>query len=263
MAPSPQPPPLLDVAGLCKSFGGVQAVRNCNLTVAEGTIVGLIGPNGAGKSTTIDLISGFKRPDAGTIRFAGQEIQGQPPHRVSRLGLMRTFQTAREWPRLTVMDNMLLAAPVNGREAVWRALLTPRRLRRAEDEDRVTARALLREFGLLALKDEYAGNLSGGQKRLLEFARIMFARPRMVVLDEPMAGVNPVLATSMCEAMAALTAEGITVLMVEHNLPFVERVCPRTIVMAEGACIAEGSMETLRGHAAVVDAYLGEVRVHA
>lgn len=261
MEHSIKPSALLDVAGLTKSFGGVHAVRDCTFTVAEGTVVGLIGPNGAGKSTTIDLISGFKRPDSGTIRFAGQEVQGLPPHQISRLGLVRTFQTAREWPHLTVMENMLVAVRHKDREAVWRAVLTPRRVRQAEQQDRVTARALLNQFGLLRLKNEYASNLSGGQKRLLEFARIMFARPRMAVLDEPMAGVNPVLATGLCEAITTLASEGITVLMVEHNLPFVERVCPHTIVMAEGTHIAEGTMEELRRHRAVVDAYLGEVTV--
>jgi branched-chain amino acid transport system ATP-binding protein len=247
------------VRGLSKGFGGVQAVRDCSFAVPSGKVIGLIGPNGAGKSTTLDLISGFKQADSGSVWFAGSEIRGLPSHRISRLGLMRTFQTPREWPLLTVMENMLLAAPAGGRDAVWRALLTPRRLRRLEQEDRVAARRMLGEFGLLQLKDEPAGNLSGGQKRLLEFARILFARPQMVLLDEPLAGVNPVLAGRMTEAISTLASESITLLMVEHNLQLVETVCEWVIVMDLGTPIAEGSMDQLRQNAAVVDAYLGEV----
>jgi neutral amino acid transport system ATP-binding protein len=250
---------LLEVSGLDKRFGGVQAVRDCSFTIPSGKVIGLIGPNGAGKSTTLDLISGFKRADAGSVQFAGREIRGLPPHEISTLGLMRTFQTPREWPLLTVMENMLLAAPARGRDAVWRALLTRRRLGRLEQDDRVAARQMLREFGLLHLKDEPAGNLSGGQKRLLEFARILFARPRMVLLDEPLAGVNPVLAGRMTDAISTLASESITLLMVEHNLQLVETVCEWVIVMDLGTSIAEGSMGQLRRNAAVVDAYLGEV----
>jgi ABC-type branched-subunit amino acid transport system ATPase component len=250
---------LLRVSGLSKGFGGVQAVRDCSFAIPSGKIIGLIGPNGAGKSTTLDLISGFKRADSGSVRFDGREIRGMPPHNISRLGLMRTFQTPREWPLLTVMENMLLAAPARGRDAVWRALVTPRRLQRLEAEDRVGARQMLKQFGLIRLKDEPAGNLSGGQKRLLEFARILFARPRMVLLDEPLAGVNPVLAGRMTEAISTLSGEGITLLMVEHNLQLVETVCDSVIVMDLGTAIAEGSMGQLRQNAAVVDAYLGEV----
>lgn len=256
-------PILLAVNGLSKSFGGVHAVRDCTFAVQQGTVTGLIGPNGAGKSTAIDLIGGFQRPDAGVVRFGDREIQRWPAHRVSKLGLMRTFQTAREWAGLTVMENMLVAAPQHGRATVWRALLTPAQLRRAENEDRARAREILNEFGLLALRDEMAGTLSGGQKRLLEFARIALARPRMVLLDEPLAGVNPVLGNRMGEAIASLVRGGITVLMVEHNLPFVERICDTVIVMALGECIASGPMAALRADAAVVDAYLGQVAAGA
>jgi branched-chain amino acid transport system ATP-binding protein len=251
--------PLLRLEGLCKAFGGLRAVDECAFAVAEKRVMGLIGPNGAGKSTTIDLISGFKQPDSGTIEFAGRQIQGLPAYRVSRLGLMRTFQTSREWPHLTVMQNMLVAFPPGHREAVWRAFLTRRALRRAEDLNRVRAREVLAEFGLERLKNEYAGNLSGGQKRLLEFARIVIARPRMVLLDEPLAGVNPVLGKRIAEAIGQLRNEGITLLLVEHNLPFVDEVCDSVIVMAQGRQIAEGSLDELRQNPVIVDAYLGEV----
>jgi neutral amino acid transport system ATP-binding protein len=251
--------PLLEASGLAKSFGGVRAVKECTLSVEESKVIGLIGPNGAGKSTALNLISGFLHPDAGAVTFEGRQIQGWPGYRVSRAGLMRTFQSPREWAGLTVMDNMLVAAPQRGRSVIWRALLTRRDLARAEAQDRAQARALLEEFGLTQLRDELAGNLSGGQKRLLEFARIMFAHPRMVLLDEPLAGVNPVLAQRIGSAISRLQASGITVLLVEHNLPFVEHICDSIVVMAEGTTIARGSLSELRADRSVVDAYLGEV----
>jgi ABC-type branched-subunit amino acid transport system ATPase component len=253
--------PLLEVAGLNKSYGGVRAVTDCSFSVSRGSVTGLIGPNGAGKSTVVNLVSGFVRPDSGVVRFGGVEIQGRPMHRVSRMGLMRTFQTPREWPALTVMENMLLAAPPRGRDALWRAYLQHGKLKAAEREDRVQARQLLRDFTLFDLRDELAGNLSGGQKRLLEFARIAFAQPKMVLLDEPQSGVNPVLADRMVAGIERLNADGITVLMIEHNLPFVERLCPRVLVMALGTCIASGSLEELRSDVQVLEAYLGQVPV--
>jgi ABC-type branched-subunit amino acid transport system ATPase component len=250
---------LLEVRGLTKSYGGVQAVHDFGITVEEGEVLGLIGPNGAGKSTALDVISGFQKPEAGVIKFAGREIQGWPAYRVSSFGLARSFQSPREWKRLTVMDNMLIAAPQNGRDKAWRALFTRRKLAQAEEADRQHARVILDRFGLLELRDEYAGNLSGGQKRLVEFARIAIARPRMVLLDEPLAGVNPVLQTNILEAILGLNRDGITVLLIEHNLPWVERACKRIVVMSQGVDIATGSMEELRANEVVVDAYLGEV----
>jgi ABC-type branched-subunit amino acid transport system ATPase component len=253
---------ILEVAHVSRAFGGVQAVNDCSFNVERGSMTGLIGPNGAGKSTIINLVSGFLKPDSGTIRFEDREIQGLSGHQVSRLGLMRTFQTPREWPHMTVMENMLLAAPVNGRDALWRAYLQHRRLRELETEDRVAARELLRRFNLFDLRDEYAGNLSGGQKRLLEFARIAFAKPRMVLLDEPQSGVNPVLGDRMAAAITSLNESGITVLLIEHNLPFLERLCNQVIVMSLGTSIASGSMNEIRANAEVVDAYLGHAAVN-
>ena len=252
---------ILELSGVSKAYGGVQAVTDCDFTVPEGAVIGLIGPNGAGKSTTIDLVSGFQNPDSGSIRFAGTEIAGMPAHKISRLGLIRTFQASREWAKLTVMENMLVAAPPRGREAVWRSLFQAGRLRSEESNDRVNARVILERLNLIALKDERAGNLSGGQKRLLEFARILMARPRMVLLDEPLAGVNPVLSERIHDAIKTLQSEQITVLLVEHNLPFVEGVCDSVIVMALGKRIATGSMEEMRADRHVVDAYLGEVAI--
>ena len=254
-------PASLEVSHLTKAFGGVRAVSDASLQVPAGSLTGLIGPNGAGKSTVINLISGFEVPDAGQIVFDGQRIEGRSPHAISQLGLMRSFQTPREWPGLTVMDNMLLSTPIDGRETIWRAVTSPRRLRAAEDLDRISARELLDEVGLLPLKNELAGNLSGGQKRLLEFARLAAAGPRLVLLDEPQAGVNPVLRERMAELIRNMAARGVTILMVEHNLPFLESLCDEVIVMALGTCIATGSMSQLRANTSVVDAYLGQVDV--
>jgi ABC-type branched-subunit amino acid transport system ATPase component len=260
---NPQLGGFLEVRGLAKRFGGVQAVVDCNLTVQRGQIVGLIGPNGAGKTTAIDLISGFRVPDAGTIRFNGQEIQGWPAHRVSSVGLMRTFQSPREWPGITVIENMIAAAPQEGRDALWRAILSRRRIAAAEEVDRVRARSMLEQFGLTALKNELAGNLSAGQKRLLAFARIAMSAAPFVVLDEPLAGVNPVLQQRIFEAIQTLNSNGVTCLLIEHNLPWVERVCELVYVMSLGRTIAGGTMAELRSNPIVVDAYLGEVEVGA
>jgi ABC-type branched-subunit amino acid transport system ATPase component len=253
------PAPILELIGVSKSFGGVHAVRDCSFTVPKGSLTGLIGPNGAGKSTTVDLVSGFKDVDAGRIVFEGRDIQNRPAHEVSRLGLMRSFQTPREWSHLSTLENLLVARIDDQLESLWTALVARRRIREAEEAERARARSLLAEFSLAKLTNELAGNLSGGQKRLLEFARIMMAKPRLVLLDEPQSGVNPVLGTRMGEGIRQMVDSGITVVMVEHNLEFVERLCDSVIVMALGTPIAKGSMAELREHPDVLDAYLGQV----
>jgi ABC-type branched-subunit amino acid transport system ATPase component len=248
---------LLEIENLTKSFGGVHAVRNCTFAIPEGQVVGLIGPNGAGKSTIVDLVSGFGRPDSGSIRFAGEPLVGKRPDVISRLGLIRTFQTPREWPHLTVMDNVILARRRFADESLWRSLTRARRIRRAEEADRATVRAILERFQLAGLKNELAMRLSGGQKRLLEFARIAAADARLIILDEPMGGVNPVLGGRISEAVTQFAAEGRTVIVVEHNLPFIERTCHQVVVMDLGEVIAQGPFSGLRGNSRVVDAYLG------
>jgi ABC-type branched-subunit amino acid transport system ATPase component len=234
---------LLEIESLTKSFGGVHAVRECTFSVSEGQVLGLIGPNGAGKSTVVDLVSGFGQPDSGSVRFAGEQLVGKRPDVISRLGLIRTFQTPREWPNLTVMDNVLLARRRFASESLWRSMTRARRIRREEESDRAQVRAILERFQLAELKNERAVRLSGGQKRLLEFARIAAAEPRLVILDEPMGGVNP--------------AEGRTVIVVEHNLPFIEKTCDQVVVMDLGQVIAQGPFVGLRDNPQVVDAYLG------
>lgn len=252
-------PDILIIDGLAKSFGGVAAVDGCTFHVPKGQVTGLIGPNGAGKSTAIDLISGFKLADAGAVIFEGVPISGLPPHRIARLGLIRTFQTPREWAGLTVLENILLAKFEPDQETVARGVIGSALGGRAvAAEDLLRAREILNEFGLSALANERAGNLSGGQKRLVEFARIRMAQPKLVILDEPMGGVNPVLGERMAAAIEGFIRAGTTVIVVEHNLPFIERIAQQVVVMAQGAVIAAGSFASLRANQSVIDAYLGD-----
>jgi ABC-type branched-subunit amino acid transport system ATPase component len=256
----PASSPALEVRGLTKHFGGVYAVDGCSFQAPRGQVTGLIGPNGAGKSTAIDLISGFKLPDGGTVLFKGRAIEGLAPHHISRMGLIRTFQSPREWPGLTVLENVVMARWDAGRESFLRGVVGLARAQRDRSSAELAkAREILDEFGLLALRNERAGNLSGGQKRLVEFARIRMAQPELVILDEPMGGVNPVLGERMALAIEAFIATGTSVIVVEHNLPFIERVTEHVIVMALGTVIAEGPFESLRSNQDVVDAYLGEM----
>ena len=259
---------LLEIENLSKSFGGVTAVRDCTFSVGEGKVVGLIGPNGAGKSTVVDLVSGFGRPDSGRISFAGHQIAGPSrwrtwrvrtmrPATIARLGLIRTFQTPREWPALTVLQNVLVARCEFARESLWRTITSARRIRRQEAASSAKALEILDRYQLGDLRDMKAGELSGGQKRLLEFARIAAADPKLVILDEPMGGVNPVLGARIGEAVRAFADQGHTVIIVEHNLPFIERTCDEVVVMDTGEVIAQGPFDTLRDNPRVVDAYLG------
>jgi ABC-type branched-subunit amino acid transport system ATPase component len=257
---APSTTPALEVRGLTKHFGGVYAVEHCSFVAPMGQVTGLIGPNGAGKSTAIDLISGFKLPDSGTVLFKGRALEGLPPHVISRLGLIRTFQAPREWPGLTVLENVVMANFDGGREGFLRGIVGLGTDQRKREFNELTwAREILEEFGLTELRNERAGNLSGGQKRLVEFARIRMAQPELVILDEPMGGVNPVLGERMALAIEAFIASGTSVIVVEHNLPFIERVTQHVIVMAQGTVIAEGPFESLRSNQAVIDAYLGEL----
>jgi branched-chain amino acid transport system ATP-binding protein len=250
---------VLTVKGLHISFGGVRAVNDCSFVVPEASSVGLIGPNGAGKSTTIDLISGFKIADSGSAVFRGRELIGMKPQEISRLGVVRTFQSPREWASLTVLDNVLLGMRGYARETMLRGLFAAGRQRGTEQADRERARELLEDFSLTDLKNDRAGSLSGGQKRLLEFARVAAARPTIVILDEPMGGVNPVLGERIGQAVRALVGKGSSVIVVEHNLRFIEDYCDLVVVMDQGTVIAEGTYASLRDNPQVVTAYLGDV----
>jgi len=256
---SPADKIILDARNMAKSFGGLRAVDNCSFTVARGSVTGLIGPNGAGKSTAANLITGFIRADAGTILFDGNDIAHMPVHQIARHGLTRTFQITRELERMTVVENMLAAPHNQLGESFWLGLLGLPAVRKQENENLKRALQLLQDFDLYQLHDEYAGNLSGGQRRLLELARVVMTQPKLLLLDEPFAGINPVLAARLSDYIETLCKEeGITFLIIEHNLAMVERLCHTVIVMALGRTIAEGSMAELRQNAAVVDAYLGE-----
>lgn len=249
--------PVLEVRELVKRYGGVAAVQDCTFSVQRGSITGLVGPNGAGKSTVINLISGLVPPDAGVVVLDGEEIQGRPLHWTSRRGLIRTFQVAREWSTLTVLENVIAAAPDGGREALWRSLFARRAIRRSEQQLAERALAIISRLNLSAVTHELAGRLSGGQKRLLEFARVAMVEPKLLLLDEPLAGVNPVLSQEIARAIEAMRSQGTTVVIVEHNLRFVEETCETVVVMAQGRTLGEGSMSELRRREDVIEAYLG------
>lgn len=248
---------ILSGTALHKGFGGVQAVRGASFSVRPGQVCALIGPNGAGKSTAVNLISGTLRPDSGTVVLDGTEITGWPANRIARAGLIRTYQLSREFARLTVLENLMVTPPGQAGESLWNVYFRPRRVRAEERRHLGRALDLLATYGLADLRDSYAGELSGGQKRLLELARAVMAGPRVLLLDEPMAGINPALIDQIGEHILALRDQGVTVLMVEHNLGVVERICDHVIVMAEGATLAHGLMSELRANPAVVRAYLG------
>jgi len=228
--------PILEIEGLARRFGGVVAVDSCDLSVAEGTVTGLIGPNGSGKTTLFDLVTGFQRPDGGRVTFRGQPITGLPPGRIHGLGIGRTFQLARIFPRLTVLENLLV--PVRRAD-------TPR------------AREMLEFLGLSALAGEPAGRLSYGQRKLLELGALMMSRPRLVLLDEPAGGVNPGLLDGIAAAVRELNAQGVTFLVVEHNMAFVMGLCDPVVVMDRGRPIATGSPTQVRTDPVVLEAYLG------
>ena len=250
----------LSVSSVRRSFGGLRAVSDCSFEVRRGTITGLIGPNGAGKTTMLNVLAGALKPDRGSIRFYGQEIAGLPAHKVAQLGIARTFQLSSEFAHMTVLEN-LMVAPLNQRgDSPWAALLGPRVWIGEERRHVESAWALLWRFGLGQLAHEYAGNLSGGQKRLLELARALQMRPRLLLLDEPMAGVNPALIAQLADYVDDLHREGLTIVMVEHEMGTVERLCNPVIVMAQGRVLSEGSMAEIRADPAVVAAYLSGQR---
>jgi branched-chain amino acid transport system permease protein len=247
---------VLEAVGVSRDFGGVHAVSGASLAVRRGTLTGLIGPNGAGKSTLLALLAGTDRVSAGRIAYQGQNVTAVPAYRRARLGLVRTFQLASEFKRLTVMENLLSAAPANRGESLGGAIAGRRYWR--DDEAAAVAKAttLLRRFGLEALANEYAGDLSGGQRRLVEIMRALMTDPTMLLLDEPMAGVHPELARRIGSALVTLCSEGMTILMVEHELAIMDEFCDPVIVMADGSVLAEGTMTELRDRTDVVEAYL-------
>ncbi|MBI3708597.1 MAG: ABC transporter ATP-binding protein [Proteobacteria bacterium] len=251
-------PLLLEVDGVSKHFGGVAAVDDASFGVTEGVITALIGPNGAGKTTMFNLISGFMRPDCGTIRFAGRRIDGARGDVVARAGLVRAFQTARVLTRMSVLENMLLAAKDQPGERLGMNLIAPRRVARRESEVHARALELLDLVRLRHLADDYAGTLSGGQRKLLELGRALMVAPRMILLDEPMAGVAPVLAQQLLDHIQQLRQRhGATVCVIEHDMDVVMSISDRVIVMDEGRVIAEGPPDAIQRDERVIEAYLG------
>jgi ABC-type branched-subunit amino acid transport system ATPase component len=253
---TPMPdPPLLSVRGLTRSFYGVRALAGVDFDVASGTITALIGPNGAGKTTAFQCISGVVPPEGGQVLLAGRDITGWPPERISRAGLVRTFQIARGIPRLSVLENLLLYAPGQPGEAMWTSLLGGGQA--AARRARARALAIARRLDLVAVANQPAGALSGGQKKLLEIGRALMAEPRLVLLDEPIAGVNPTLAERIATHLESLRAEGITFLVIEHHMDLIARLCDPVIVMAEGRTLRAGRFSEIAEDEAVQLAYLG------
>jgi neutral amino acid transport system ATP-binding protein len=253
--------PILVVDDVARHFDGVAAVDGATFDVECGSITALIGPNGAGKTTLFHVVSGFYRPERGRIEFDGEAIAGRPPHAIAQRGLVRTFQITKAFTRMSVLENLMLGARGQPGERLWRMIDTPRAALRREAEVRERAMELLRLVRLDRLAGDYAGTLSGGQRKLLEFARALMVEPTMIMLDEPLAGVNPTLGLELLAHMKALQGSaGLTFLLIEHDMEVVMTVSERVIVMNEGRVIADGPPSAVRSDEAVIDAYLGQSR---
>ena len=250
---------MLEIEGLCRGFGSLRAVDNVSATIGQGTITGLIGPNGAGKSTLFNLIAGALAPDAGRICFMGSDIQGRPPEHVFARGLARSFQIPRPFRGMTVLENLMLAALRQSGEQFWNNWLRPATVRAEERRIRDRALEVLEFTGLAAKAQDLAAVLSGGQQKLLELARVLMAEPRLILLDEPAAGVNPSLLETLLEKITSLHARGTSFLIIEHNMDVVMRLCHPIIVMAQGSVIMQGSAAEVRADRNVLDAYLGDI----
>jgi len=248
--------PMLVATDIHRHFEGMRAVDGVSLEVVPGKITGLIGPNGAGKSTFMAVLAGTLPATSGTIEFDGEDITHLPAYKRARRRLVRTFQLPSEFAQLTVLENLLVAAPSNRGDSLFGALMGKRYW--VEDEDRLIeeARALLKRFGMSAKESDYAGTMSGGQKRLIEIMRALMLHPRLLLLDEPMSGVHPKIVEEIQYYLQDLRAGGLTILMVEHELHMVERLCDTVVVMAQGKVIGSGTMSSLRKQPEIVDAYL-------
>ncbi len=255
---SDERPPILTVENVSKAFGGLKAVNHASLEVAEGSITGLIGPNGAGKTTLFNIISGFIKPDSGHISFLSDRIDGLPPHRVFHRGLVRTFQIPRELGGMTVLENLMLVPKGQEGENLWTTWFLPWRVSEQEDANFTKAEEVLHFLNLHPLRDEYALNLSGGQKKLLELGRTLMCNPKMILLDEPAAGVNRTLMRDIVNDIKRLRKEmRITFFVIEHDMDIVALLCDKLIVMSEGSKLAEGTPDEMRHDESVLEAYLG------
>ena len=253
---APKPDPILVADGVHRRFGGLTAVDVDHLEVQRGAITALIGPNGAGKTTFFNLLTGFDKPDSGRWTFDGTDLMGVPAHKVARHGMVRTFQLTKSLARLSVIENVKLGATGQRGEHIFASLLRPLwKAQEAEIETR--AEELLVRFKLDHMRDELASSLSGGQRKLLEMARALMVEPRLVMLDEPMAGVNPALTQSLLTHVKDLRAQGMSVMFVEHDMDVVHDISDWVVVMAEGSVIAEGTPDQIAANETVIDAYLG------
>ena len=251
---------MLNIVEVKKSFGGVQALNGCSLSVTKGTITGLIGPNGAGKTTLFNVISGIFKPDGGEIQFNGEKIDGLPSHRISQKGILRTFQIPRVLNRMTVLENLLLYPQRQRGERPWTNLIQHRKVLGQEQDIRNRALEILVFVNLIPLKDAYAMELSGGQKKLLELGRVLMADPQIILLDEPGAGVNPTLMNELIKRILQLQEKGLTFLLIEHDMDLVLKLCDPVIVMTEGRKLTEGNFSEIRKDERVLEAYLGRRR---
>ena len=248
---------MLRVEKVSKSFGGLMAVCDVTLDMGGAPITGLVGPNGSGKTTLFHMITGFYRPDTGRIRFRGEEIGSRPAHEISRIGLVRTFQQTRVLPFLSTRENLLSAVPGQKGERLTCVFLRPGVVREEEKRNKARAEEVLHLIKLAALADELAGRLSYGQQKLLELGRVLMAEPKMILLDEPTAGINPTLIRRLVEILRQLTGKGVQVFLIEHNMPLVSEICDRVFVLDSGSLIFSGSPGEAVKDRGVIEAYLG------
>lgn len=253
---SKKPDPILEATGIRRAFGGLVAVDVEHLEIQRGAVTALIGPNGAGKTTFFNLLCGFDKPDAGETFYDGANISGVQPHTLARQGMVRTFQLTKVLGKMSVLQNMMLGATHQTGENVFKSLF-PGSWRKQEEEVRERALRTLDEFNMLHMQDEFAGALSGGQRKLLEMARSLMADPKVIMLDEPMAGVNPALTQSLLGHVKRMRAMGISVVFVEHDMDVVREISDWVVVMAEGSIIAEGRSSSIGSNERVIEAYLG------
>jgi branched-chain amino acid transport system ATP-binding protein len=248
---------MLDVEGLRQSFDSIRALDDVSLGIERGELVGMIGPNGAGKTTLFDCISGVRTPDGGTVRFDGADVTGTPPHELARRGMVRTFQRTRELSTMTVGENMLLPTPDHPGERAHHAVLRTAASAEHERDARRRAAELLDLFDLDGMVDAYAATLSGGQRKLLELARALMLDPSILLLDEPFAGVNPTLTRDIAAHVRALNDDGLTLLIIEHELDTLTELVDRLIVLTNGNVLTTGTPEEILADQRVIDAYLG------
>lgn len=249
---------ILNANRLSKSFGGLKAVNNAKIQVNEGSITGLIGPNGAGKSTLFNLLSNFIKPDEGEVIFDNKYIDKMPPHRIARKGFVRTFQVPRVLSKLTVLENMLLGSQKQIGENLFNLFLFRGKIKKQEKGNQEKALEILESVGLASKAYDYAGALSGGQRKLLEIARTLMANPKLILLDEPAAGVNPTLINQICDHITEWNEQGISFLIIEHNMDVIMSLCDHVWVLAEGTNLVDGTPEKIQSNPKVLEAYLGD-----